>query len=246
MITRSPSSTLLSLAVVAALGAAHPGALSAQDEEEGGVIVSWSIDAANNFIWRGLEQGDGFAIQPGITFGLGNFEAGFWTTLSFSGNEYQELDFFASWSTEGRLGSLTTTFNHFYYVSQGGGFFDFWQDSDPELGAPRTFELYGEWTPPVGPLTLMAAWNMAYDPDRTLWAGAQLDRSFGDFDAMAQLGMVVTDSPFYYEAEAGDLYNLELGLTRNFTVGGRDRYVRAGFQRNLVFEENYWSIMVGF
>jgi hypothetical protein len=68
--------------------------LYAQEEEQN----SWTTgaDFCSSFVWRGMRQGSGPAIQPVIEFTAGAFTAGAWGSFDF--NNYQEVDLYLSFA----------------------------------------------------------------------------------------------------------------------------------------------------
>jgi|TARA_B100001939_G_scaffold332559_1_gene331677 hypothetical protein len=87
----------------------------------------FGADVVSSYVWRGTQFGSGVHIQPYMTLGSGNFEAGLWgsfpTTAEGGGNE---LDAYLSYD----FGPLALTVTNYTFPGEGGlysdgeGFFD--------------------------------------------------------------------------------------------------------------------------
>ena len=87
----------------------------------------FGADVVSSYVWRGTQFGSGVHIQPYMTLGSGNFEAGLWgsfpTTAEGGGNE---LDAYLSYD----FGPLAITVTNYTFPGEGGfysdgeGFFD--------------------------------------------------------------------------------------------------------------------------
>ncbi len=52
------------------------------------------VDLYSSYVWRGIRNGTGTAMQPMLKFSVGPFSAGAWGSFDFHG--YQETDLFFS------------------------------------------------------------------------------------------------------------------------------------------------------
>ncbi|MFI3317936.1 MAG: TorF family putative porin [Rikenellaceae bacterium] len=92
-------------------------AVSAQVEVSGGV------DFVSDYVWRGVEQGQGAALQPGMSVTAGNFTLGAWGSTglglsdAFNG---KELDFTLGYEVGGFSISLTD----YWWDGQGAAYFE--------------------------------------------------------------------------------------------------------------------------
>jgi hypothetical protein len=67
-------------------------------------------DLMSRYIWRGMDYGNSPSIQPTLSFGLGNFELGYWGAIALTSN-YQESDLYLKYSIKGFSVCLTD-----YYI----------------------------------------------------------------------------------------------------------------------------------
>ncbi len=67
-------------------------------------------DIMSRYVWRGLDYGSSPSIQPTLSFGIGNFEIGYWGAVAITGN-YVETDLYAKYSAKGFSVTLTD-----YYI----------------------------------------------------------------------------------------------------------------------------------
>ena len=77
----------------------------------------FGADVVSSYVWRGTQFGSGAHIQPYMTLGSGNLEAGIWgsfpTTAQGGGNE---LDAYISYD----FGPLALTVTNYTFPSDGG------------------------------------------------------------------------------------------------------------------------------
>ena len=77
----------------------------------------FGADVVSSYVWRGTQFGSGVHIQPYMTLGSGNFEAGLWgsfpTTAEGGGNE---LDAYLSYD----FGPLAITLTNYTFPGEGG------------------------------------------------------------------------------------------------------------------------------
>jgi hypothetical protein len=120
--------------------------------------VSVGADVVSSYVWRGLYQGGGASIQPGITFTTGSFSVGTWGSSNFTGGN-KEVDLTVGYEVAGLSLAITD------YWWEGEDVFDYFN-----YGDTHHFEASVGYTLPESfPLSL--SWN-------TLFAGAD-DNSKG-------------------------------------------------------------------
>lgn len=96
--------TILTLAMGAAL--ALPASLSAQDKPTAG----GRMDLVNNYVWRGMDQGSGFSVQPTLGLAYKGFSLSAWGSQSLTNNadrDVQEFDISFGYSTGGFSATIT-------------------------------------------------------------------------------------------------------------------------------------------
>lgn len=88
--------------------------LNAQDATEKKCKFPFKLnvgaDLVSRYVWRGLDYGGSPSIQPTLSFGIGNFEIGYWGAMALT-NNYVEADLYAKYSIKGFSVALTD-----YYI----------------------------------------------------------------------------------------------------------------------------------
>ena len=119
-------------------------------------------DVVSRYIWRGTDYGNSASIQPYISYTIGGFEAGAWSSWAITSPGPNENDLYLSWS--GDLVGVTLT-DYYFPVAAGAPGSDFF-DYDAENGS-HTLEVTGSLG--TGPFTAMAAVNFLGDPDNSVY-----------------------------------------------------------------------------
>ncbi len=80
-------------------------------------VVGAKADFVSRYIWRGIDFGNSFSIQPSLMFGSSGFEAGFWGSYPFTNtaNGNEELDFSVSYS----INSFSLLITDYYFPNSG-------------------------------------------------------------------------------------------------------------------------------
>ncbi len=76
-------------------------------------------DLMSRYVWRGLDYGGSPSIQPTLSFGIGDFEIGYWGAMALT-NNYFEADLYAKYSIRGFSVMLTD----YYIPAMASGFID--------------------------------------------------------------------------------------------------------------------------
>lgn len=88
--------------------------LNAQDAPEKKCKFPFRLNAGadlmSRYVWRGLDYGGSPSIQPTLSFGIGDFEIGYWGAMALT-NNYVEADLYAKYSLKGFSLTLTD-----YYI----------------------------------------------------------------------------------------------------------------------------------
>lgn len=100
--------------------------------EETGGMVNVSMDLVSSYIWRGVRQGNGPALQPTLEFRTGGFTLGAWGSYYFADQNHSEADLYATLD----LGDFTVGLMDYYYSGTT------WWNT-----ASHAFELHGGWAP---------------------------------------------------------------------------------------------------
>lgn len=88
--------------------------VNAQDVKEKKIKFPFKLnvgaDLMSRYVWRGLDYGASPSIQPTMSFGIGNFEIGYWGAIALT-NNYIETDLYAKYSFKGFSVTITD-----YYI----------------------------------------------------------------------------------------------------------------------------------
>ncbi len=92
-----------------------PSAVKAQDKLEAHASATFT----NEYIWRGFDQGQGFAVQPSATLGYKGFALNFWGSTPVTANaasDKREFDINLSYTT----GGLTLMVSDYWWGGKNG------------------------------------------------------------------------------------------------------------------------------
>lgn len=91
-----------------------------------------SMDLVSSYIWRGVKQGNGPALQPTLEFRAGGFTLGAWGSYYFADENHSEADLYATLD----LGDFTLGIMDYYFSKTS------WWNM-----ASHAFELHGSYAP---------------------------------------------------------------------------------------------------
>ncbi len=132
------------------------GSISAQ------TAVSGGADFVSRYLWRGLDFGNSFSIQPSIALTAGDFEAGFWGSYPFTntagGNE--EMDFYLGYT----IGDVSVLVTDYYFPNSGGKYGDY---DNPGSHTLEVGLSYGGSD--AFPLSVTAFMNVYNDDDNSIY-----------------------------------------------------------------------------
>jgi len=101
--------------------------------------VSLGADIVSRYVWRGIDFGDSWSIQPGLSFAGGGFEVGAWASYAMNGTN--ESDLYVSYTIETESGATFSLGATDYY------FPDFPEPSDEHEGHEHEEDHGGEGPP---------------------------------------------------------------------------------------------------
>ena len=187
---------------------------------------SVGADFMSRYVWRGVDFGESFSIQPTLEFGAGNFSIGSWASYSIAadGSGANEHDLYFSFG----LGPVTLGMTDYYFPGPGTtNFFDFSNGGD---GA-HFFEVNAS----VGgtddfPLSLSANVFVHNEPDNSVYIEASYPFSVEDVDLGVSLGIVPQESAFYGTSNFGVTVlgltaTKEIAITESFSLPVTVMYV---------------------
>jgi len=124
--------------------------------------VSGGADFVSRYLWRGLDFGNTFSIQPSVALAAGDFEIGFWGSYPFTntagGNE--EMDLYLGYS----VGDFSVLVTDYYFPQSGGKYGDY---DDPGSHTIEVGLSYGGSE--AFPLSVAAFMNVYNDDDNSVY-----------------------------------------------------------------------------
>jgi len=103
--------------------------------EEAGIKVNVSMDLVSSYIWRGVRQGNGPALQPTLEINVGRFTLGAWGSYYFADENHSEADLYATLS----LGDFTLGVGTITIRGRPGGTLTIMPLSSMAAGHPEGF-----------------------------------------------------------------------------------------------------------
>lgn len=158
-----------------------------------GQSFSIGADLMSRYVWRGIDFGESFSIQPTLEFSAGNFAIGSWASYSIAadGAGANEHDLYLSFG----LGPVSLGVTDYYFPGPGAlPFGDFsgdgdgahWLEINASAGGTDDF-----------PLTVSANIFVHNDPDNSLYFEFGYPFTVDDVDLGVALGIVPQESAFY-------------------------------------------------
>ena len=225
--------------------------IAAQDEETG-VWFDPGIDLVSQYIWRGQLYADAVTAQPYLYLGKGPLTFGAWSALALDGSWY-ELDLALAYALELPVGGLTFTLNDYYYKAEGfeAPYFEFGGVEDGEATGSHTLELVADYAGPESfPVLATLGWNIYNDPDNAAYGELGFAPTIRGFDVHGFVGAVLNDNAYYVMedvvAEAGEVVNLGVTVSRWVPIKTFGVTVGASLIRNPLFDENWFVFALGF
>ena len=162
---------------------------------------SLGADMVSRYIWRGVDFGESFSIQPALEFAAGDLAIGSWASYSISmdGAGANEHDLYLSYG----FGPVSLGVTDYYFPGPGNLPFSNFEgcteygDPDDPCGA-HFFELNaGFGGTETFPLTISANIFFYNDPDNSIYLELGYPFTVEDVDLGFALGIVPQESAFY-------------------------------------------------
>ncbi len=177
---------LRALSLIALTIAALPATSMAQS-------FSLGADFASRYVWRGVDFGESFSIQPTLEFSTGSFAVGSWASYSIAndGALANEHDLYFSFSFDGFSVGMTD----YYFPGPGAlPFSNFdgdgegahWLEINASVGGTESF-----------PLTVSGNIFVHNDVDNSIYFEIGYPFSVDDVDLRVGVGIVPQESAFY-------------------------------------------------
>ena len=174
-------------------------------------------DFISRYVWRGVDFGESFSVQPALEFSAGAFSIGSWASYSIAadGSSANEHDLYFSFE----LGPVTLGMTDYYFPGPGSvNFFDF---SNGGNGA-HFFEINASTGGTEKfPVSLSANVFVHNEPDHSVYLEASYPFMVEDVDLNLTLGLVPQESDFYGTGQFGVTV---LGLAVSKKIPITDRF----------------------
>ncbi|MFI3283124.1 MAG: hypothetical protein SNG10_06380 [Rikenellaceae bacterium] len=219
--------------------------------------ASAGVDVVSSYVWRGMYQGAGAAIQPGMGVSLGNFTLDAWGSTSFSSiteiaypSAHKELDFTLGYS----VGGFSIALTDYWWSGEGASYFA----SDAHMLEVALGYTFGDSFPlSIGVSTMICGADKAsfYKEDGSANDQAYstyitLDYPFaiGDVDVNANIGLTPAAGmysgydeagvcsvglTFSYDLVKSDKFSLPVFVDTSFSPIQDNAYIVAGFSFSL-------------
>jgi hypothetical protein len=132
------------------------GTVSAQ------VSVSGGADFVTRYVWRGLDFGNSFSVQPSLALSAGGFEAGFWGSYPFTNtsNGSEEMDLYLGYA----VGDFSVIVTDYYFPNSG---LKYGKYKEPGAHTIEVGLSYGGSE--AFPISIAAYMNVYNDDDNTIY-----------------------------------------------------------------------------
>lgn len=229
MITKTTRVTLLAALASAALSSAPAQAQ-----------VSIGADIVSRYVWRGLDFGDTWTIQPSLSFAGNGFEVGAWASYGVHSvrGATNENDLYVSYTYETESGTaLSFGVTDYYFPDSGGNnkFFATGAHSlEPfvSLSGPESF-------PVDGLLAIVFAPDGDDSREQTVYAELGVPFSKGGADLRLHVGAVGGASEFYLTSEGGVV---TMGVSASKSIAAGESFelpVSASYVLNPATEQSF-------
>ena len=163
--------------------------------------VSLGADAVSSYVWRGLDCGDGMAIQPYVEYSSGGFALGAWGSYAVGSDGAPEADLYAGYGFEN---GLSVGFTDYFFPDSETEYMDY---DNHTLEANLGYE--------VGPVSLSA--NMYFDDNSNDDMYFELGYDFG----LASFFVGGGDESYTTD---GDFAICNLGISADTEIEITDKY----------------------
>ena len=176
-------------------------------QEESSSPINLGADFVSRYIWRGLDFGNGPAVQPTVEVAFGNFAVGAWGSYTLNSSPYLEADLYASYGFDFGLSVILT--DYYFPAAEFGAVTD---NSYFDMDA-HTFEV--GLSQAISDFYISAFYYLNANDDVYFEAGY----SFEHFDVFAGAGTqsYTSDGEFMF-TNFGISTSKELKITDSFSL----------------------------
>ncbi|MCB0731056.1 MAG: hypothetical protein KDC88_08490 [Ignavibacteriae bacterium] len=186
--------------------------------------VSGGADFVSRYVWRGIDFGNSFSVQPSLSVSNGGFEAGFWGSYPFVNDNMgaEEMDLYLGYS----ISDFSVLVTDYYFPTSGGKYGNY---KDP---GSHTIEIglsYGGSD--SFPISLAAYMNVYNDEDNTVYFEVGYSTEIQEVGFDLFVGGTPGGDGAYYGTTEFNLINIgitaskEISITDDFSLPIFSSYV---------------------
>lgn len=173
--------------------------------------ISGGADFISRYLWRGLDFGNSFSIQPSLSLTSGSFEAGIWGSYPFTNtaNGSEEIDMYLAYS----ISDFSLVVTDYYFPNSGLklGMYD-------EPGA-HTIEVGLSYGGSVTfPLSVAAFMNVYNDDDNTVYFELGYSTKVSDVAVDLFVGGTPGGDRGYYGTTEFNLINIGVTASKDIKI----------------------------
>jgi hypothetical protein len=175
------------------------------------VSVSGGADFVSRYLWRGLDFGNTFSIQPALSFSAGGFEAGFWGSYPFNNTSKgsEELDLYLSYS----VSDFSIMVTDYYFPNSG---LRYGLIEEPGAHTLEVGLAYGGSE--SFPLSLAAFMNVYNDDDNSVYFEVGYSTEVEEVGVDFFVGGTPGGDNAFYGSENFNLINIGITATKEFSI----------------------------
>lgn len=199
-----------------------------QEDETPSISVDAGVTLASRFLYRGLNLGQAPQFQPLLTLNVGALQLASWSShplarpsdenaSGFTGANYREVNFWAQYTIDTGVGTLTPYIQN-HYNPNAGPFLDFSEDGNNYVQAQLGFQ--GDDR--SAPFDMMVGVVMLNDPANSVYLEGGYRFTASNLAMRAFVGGVPNRSPFNGVTDDGPhLTNVGLSATKELQITDR-------------------------
>ncbi len=186
--------------------------------------VSTGADFVSRYLWRGLDFGNTFSIQPSLALTAGDFEIGFWGSYPFANtaNGSEEMDLYLSYS----ISDISIVVTDYYFPNSGGKYGNYKEPGAHTIEAGLSYGGSDSF-----PISLAAFVNVYNDDDNSIYFELGYSTKVSDVGIDLFLGGTPGGDNEFYGTEKFNLINIgvtaskEIKITDDFSLPVFTSYV---------------------
>lgn len=173
--------------------------------------VSGGADFVSRYVWRGLDFGNSFSLQPSLSLSAGGFEAGFWGSYPFTADGYgaEEMDLYLGYS----VSDFSILVTDYYFPTAGGKYGNY---DDPGSHTIEVGLSYGGSE--AFPISLSAFMNVYNDNDNTVYFEVGYSTEVSEVGLDFFVGGTPGGDTGYYGTTEFNLINIGISASKDIEI----------------------------